>query len=317
MEAKLLPLVLGIDTSAYTTSLAVVSSNGEIIFDGRIPLPVPTGSRGLRQSVAREMHKKHLPLLMAEFLRNFDRTMIRAVAVSDRPRPLESSYMPVFLEGLETAEKISGQLHVPLFRFSHQEGHIAAIKEYSPIRQTQDPFLCFHISGGTTELLKVRGVTPEIIGGTRDLSVGQVLDRIGVALGIPFPAGAGLDAVASRGKSGRVMLTPIPVKDAFFHLSGIESQCQRRILEGVNQEDLAAELFAQIALCLSKASRWAVGWTGCNRIIMAGGVSRSMVLKTILDQLLPEANFYYGTYGTDNGIGTALLGGSLIWHRSL
>ena len=134
---------LGIDTSNYTTSVALVDENGNIISDKRKLLEVKKGSRGLRQSDAFFQHINNLPKLLTEAVANIDKRDIEAVAVSDRPRNVEGSYMPVFLAGIRFAETICGLLDIPIYRFSHQEGHIKAI-EFS--NRISDKFICFHLS---------------------------------------------------------------------------------------------------------------------------------------------------------------------------
>lgn len=312
-------IVAGFDTSAYTTSLAAVDRHGRVVFDGRRLLPVPPGSRGLRQSVAREAHQANLPLLLEELFAALPKEALKGVAVSDRPRPVEGSYMPVFLEGLAAAESLARDLSLPLFRYSHQEGHIAAIRNFGPVKETEE-FLCYHLSGGTTELLEVRKGRIEILGGSRDLSAGQLLDRVGVALGMNFPAGPELDGMGHRregtpGPKTR-LLTRIPVKGAWFHLSGIESQCQRLIAAGTEGSCLVPELFERLADCLIRSIGEGSRASGLGQVILAGGVSQSRTLKTLLEAGNPGVDLRFGEYGADNGIGIAVLGGNELWHQN-
>lgn len=311
--------VVGFDTSAYTTSLAAVDEQGRIVFDGRRLLPVPPGGRGLRQSVAREAHRRNLPELLEALFETVPRQDLRAVAVSDRPRPVEGSYMPVFLEGLGAAETLSANLGLPLYRFSHQEGHIAAIRNFSPLKDDEG-FLCYHLSGGTTELLEVRNGRIAIIGGSRDLSAGQLLDRVGVALGLGFPAGPAMDCLAAPSPApdwpeGR-LLTRVPVKGAWFHLSGIESQCQRLICKGVPASRLVPEIFERLAESLSQSILEGRRASGLRQVLMAGGVSQSRTLRALLRAKIPETELNFGEYGADNGIGVAVLGGKALWHQN-
>ena len=228
--------ILGIDTSNYKTSIAVVDRDKRIICDLRRFLTVKQGERGLRQSDALFQHIQNLPELMEEMRAEFD-DRISAIACSFRPRPEAGSYMPVFLAGSGFARSAAAAMNVPLVGFSHQEGHMEAIRAYSPF-QTVDRFLACHFSGGTCEVLDVSGTdlrkdgmpkldfakdsgasaknnkkakkphpadpaervayTMRITGGTRDISFGQVLDRTGVALGMEFPAGGQLDQMAQK-----------------------------------------------------------------------------------------------------------------------
>ena len=145
--------ILGIDTSNYKTSIAVVDREKHIICDLRRFLTVKQGERGLRQSNALFQHIQNLPELMEEMRSEFD-GKISAIACSFRPRPEAGSYMPVFLAGSGFAKSAAAAMNVPLAGFSHQEGHMEAIRAYSPF-QTAGRFLACHFSGGTCEVLDV------------------------------------------------------------------------------------------------------------------------------------------------------------------
>jgi N6-L-threonylcarbamoyladenine synthase len=258
-------------------------------------------------------------LLLEELFSALPRESLKGVAVSDKPRPVEGSYMPVFLEGLAAAEALARDLSLPLYRFSHQEGHIAAIRNFAPL-QGSEAFLCYHLSGGTTELLEVRKGRIEILGGSRDLSAGQLLDRVGVALGMNFPAGPELDRLGGRTEgisdSKTRLLTRVPVKGAWFHLSGIESQCQRLIASGAAGSSLVPELFERLADCLIRSIGEGSRASGLKQVLLAGGVSQSRTLRTLLEAGNPGLDLRFGEYGADNGIGVAVLGGIELWHQN-
>ena len=120
-------LYLGIDTSNYRTSAAVVDSDGSILAQKAVLLDVPEGKRGLRQSDAFFMHSNRLPGYIEEIFGLADPVCIKAVGVSERPRRIEGSYMPCFLAGINAAREIASALKVPVYCFSHQEGHAAAV----------------------------------------------------------------------------------------------------------------------------------------------------------------------------------------------
>src|SRR5690606_7183010 len=116
---------LGIDTSAYTTSVALVGVDGQLLADARTVLAVPAGSRGLRQSEAVFQHIRRLPELM-ERVMGSGRARVMAVAASTAPRPVPDSYMPVFKAGEAVARAVAAALGVPFVPLSHQEGHVWA-----------------------------------------------------------------------------------------------------------------------------------------------------------------------------------------------
>ena len=346
-------MILAFDTSNYTTSLALVSREGKIIKDERIPLKVKKGERGLRQSDALFQHWGNLPELAERALSDVPAEQIQAVAASDRPRAVEGSYMPVFLAGIQFGRALAATLHVPFFTFSHQEGHMAA-GSFETALEGQDTFLAWHLSGGTCELLRWSKGQEELLGGTLDLSFGQVIDRIGVAMGLGFPAGKALDEMALRAaekreEEGRILaaqrkklpklnqFSRVTIKGLRFNLSGLETQLQRALdalgkdlktLENEQNPDaeaaasqrrdlLVLELFTKMADCLWAVSSAAAEETGLPKVLFAGGVSSSAFLRRELVKRAEGSGitlaFGRPALSSDNAVGTALLGRDAVW----
>lgn len=325
-------LILGIDTSNYTTSLSITNGEGEIIVDSRKPLMVKQGERGLRQSHALFQHMENLPDMILELFSQVDKSHIKAVAVSERPRPLEDSYMPVFRGGINYGKILAASLGVPFFPFSHQEGHIEAIKHGGPLDQAK-VFLACHLSGGTCEILKVSMLDNaydqiEIIGGSKDISFGQLIDRVGVAMGLSFPAGKQLDQLTleyerrslqcnEQTASLKNTLSKIALDDLLINLSGIETQCHRNI----DSASLPWDLFTRIAECLCMLAERAMENTGIYEMIFAGGVSSSEFIKKKLEGHFKEKKavlaFGNAQLASDNAVGISLLGGKALWQSSL
>lgn len=295
--------ILGIDTSNYTTSVAVVYNN-ELLYDKRVLLDVKMGERGLRQSEALFQHIKILPTL----LNNPNLLGIDGVCVSTKPRPVENSYMPVFRAGESIAEAISYSNGVPLFRTSHQEGHIeAAVKS---IGFNKDEFVAIHISGGTTEVLHVKRngeSNINIIGGTKDISMGQFIDRVGVGMGLSFPSGKLIDLLALASPKTNLRI-PSKVDDLLFNLSGQETQGLSYIEKGKTKEEIA---FA-VMLCISKTLDKLINnilkvWEF--PVILMGGVASSKFIKDYFKN--KYSNYVYfcdEKYSSDNAVGIAYLG---------
>lgn len=318
--------ILGIDTSNYKTSLAVTDRTGLIIKDARVLLAVKKGERGLRQSEAFFQHVENFPHLINQIFGESMKDQIAAVAVSDKPRPIEGSYMPCFKAGLSFAQSIASILEVPIYCFSHQEGHIEAVKAYSTLK-TEERLLAWHLSGGTCELLKVEGKAIEIIGGSKDISFGQVLDRLGVLCGLKFPCGEEMDHyvcdlrnIDMVNRSNR--LTTIKLDGLYFNLSGIETQGARLLQsekDGISpiEWELITEIFDRVADCIITTTQRAADATGIKHVIFAGGVSSS---KYISEKIM---NFFNHTdikidfgnqeLASDNAVGVALLGGKNLW----
>jgi N6-L-threonylcarbamoyladenine synthase len=294
--------ILGIDTSNYTTSAAVVQ-DGAVICSKRKMLNVKLGEKGLRQSEALFQHVNNLPLiLLDEAFRDFD-----AVCVSSRPRPVEGSYMPVFKAGEGTAVSIASVLGIPVYKTSHQEGHIKAACYSAGFDEKK--FIAFHLSGGTSEILLVSKEDTyniEIIGGTRDISFGQFIDRIGVSCGMTFPSGKQVDdmAVKCQGSSLRI---PSRVDGLFFNLSGQETAGLRYVKDGYNQEEISYA----VMLCVSKTLEKLLN-NLCNiynlPVIITGGVSSSSFIKNYLCGKYNNVYFSTPDFASDNAAGVALIG---------
>lgn len=296
---------IGIDTSNYTTSLALCC-DGVIIENIRIPLKVSKGGVGLRQSDAVFAHVKNIPLAMSE-LKN-DISDVDAVGVSTRPRDVQGSYMPCFLAGVAAASSISRSLNVPLYEFSHQAGHIRAAV-YSSKAEFHGVFYAYHLSGGTFELLEVE---PEnltykvnIIGGSRDVTAGQLIDRIGVKMGIDFPCGAQLERLANN-FTGKLPKIKTSVNGTYCNMSGAENLCLKMIENGAENCETAAFLTEFIKLTLEKMTDSLLTFSKTKDIIFSGGVSSNKTLSSFMTKK-------YGAFcaepqfSQDNAAGIALL----------
>ncbi len=315
MQSELLSL--GIDTSNYKTSVAVVNCEGTVLFNHQEYLDVKKGERGLRQSDAFFQHVQKLPGAIQKALADFSiRENIGAVSFSTRPRPIEGSYMPVFTAGAGYGKAVAAAIGVPHYEFSHQEGHIEAIRFYSCLKDVS-PLICFHFSGGTTEALLVDDKKDifEIVGGTKDIAYGQVLDRVGVSLGLDFPCGEALDQMAVRAIGHRDILTPIKTKECYVNLSGIETQCGKA-LEQYPQMELIEDLFEKLSRSILEMTLQLSYQYGITNFIYAGGVSCSQYMRNYLvEHMYKDLNIVFGKpqMSADNAIGVALLGGQKLW----
>jgi len=299
-------LCIGFDTSNYTTSAAVFDGEtGEN--RGRL-LTVPEGSLGLRQSEAVFQHVKRLHLMVEELRAQDLLGRVEAVGASTRPREADGSYMPCFLVGEGQGRALAAVLDVPFCPCSHQQGHIAAAAWSAGRPELLDrPHLAWHLSGGTTELLYVRpagaSVTAEVIGGTSDISAGQLVDRIGVALGLGFPAGRAMDELSRRSERGDRF--PVKVTDCTFSLSGMENKIKGMLKEGAAAPDAARFTFETLALALERATRAAQERYGVLPVLCSGGVASNTLLRARLEGL--GAVFAPPQYSTDNALGVAIL----------
>ena len=304
-------LCIGFDTSNYTTSAAVFDGQrGEN--RGRL-LTVEPGALGLRQSEALFQHVKRLHGMVEQLRQEGKIGPIAAVGASTRPREVEGSYMPCFLVGEGQGRTLAAALGVPFFPCSHQQGHIAAAAWSAGREDLLDvPHLAWHLSGGTTELLYVqpRGhlIEAECIGGTQDISAGQLVDRIGVALGIPFPAGKGMDALS--GQSQREDCFRVKSDQGKFSLSGMENKIRGMLASGAEPADAARYTLETIASVLIRTTQWARQQYGHLPLLCSGGVASNTLLRARLSDL--GAVFAPPEYSVDNALGVAILA-----HRGL
>lgn len=306
-------VVVGLDTSCYTTSAAAVTTEGNVIASCRKLLPVPQGQRGLRQSEAVFTHVRQLPGLIEELSAYLTDCEIVAVCASRRPRDEEASYMPVFQAGDAQSRSLAALLRVPCFATTHQRGHVEAAKVDSGV--AAGDLLAVHLSGGTTEVLSLVDDCLTLLGGTLDLHAGQVVDRTGVALGLPFPAGPHLEELAVRG-TARALL-PVAMADGglYCHLSGAETQVQRWISQGtMPKEDIAREVYDLLARTVSRMVTAASQQTGIRQVLIAGGVASSRLFRELVTQRTakrqPDLRVHFGRpeYSGDNAVGVALIG---------
>jgi N6-L-threonylcarbamoyladenine synthase len=300
---------LGLDTSNYTTSVAVVRGE-EILCDERIQLKVRPGEKGLRQSEALYQHWQNLPFALRDPLQRYGKELT-AVCVSCRPRPVEGSYMPVFQAGVSAARILSDALGIPFHETSHQEGHLRAAA-FGTAVDFGKPLLAAHLSGGTLEWIRIASGVYEVVGGTRDLSYGQLLDRTGVLLGLDFPAGKALDQFAcSCVDSSKINpLGPVFRDQGWINLSGTETQI-KELAGHYETAELAAFLFSRIGESLAAVAEHLRLVYKIDQVLITGGVAASRYLR---DRCRKEG-YQFGAPALcgDNAAGVALLKGQPLW----
>lgn len=298
--------VIGFDTSNYTTSIAWFDGI-DGVNESRL-LPVKAGELGLRQSDAVFAHIKSLPELSGRLFSHIQTGSITAVGVSTRPRAVEGSYMPCFMVGYSHAKLLSDALGVPLVEVSHQQGHVAASLWSAGRLDLMDrPHLAWHLSGGTTELLLVepdgKNVKCTRIGGTSDISAGQLIDRTGLLLGLPFPAGKHLDLLSRDAQSREVFRVKCPGME--FSLSGVQNKVQQFHDQHADNCETAAYALRCVAEAVRKATENALKAYPGLEVVFSGGVASNSMLRTVLEPLAPV--FAQPQYSTDNAMGVAVL----------
>ncbi len=302
-------MFLGIDTSNYTTSAALYDPENGMIFQKKKLLPVKEGELGLRQSDAVFSHVKQLGDIVSELTegRTFD---ISAIGVSTRPRDIDGSYMPCFLVGDMVTKTLSSVLKKPRYEFSHQQGHIAAaLFSAKRLDLLNEKFIAFHLSGGTTEALLVtpdesRIIKCEKVAGSADLKAGQAVDRVGVMLGLPFPAGKYLEELALL-SNAKFKIKPT-MKGAECCLSGIENKCRKMLDSGEKKEDIALFCLKSVEAALCGMTDALINEYGKLPLVYAGGVMSNKIIRKTIEEKY-NGIFAMPEFSSDNAAGIAVL----------
>jgi len=296
-------ITLGIDTSNYATSVGIVDNeNHEILFHEKRFLPVEKGRIGLRQQQAVFEHIKNL----TDILSRTEVKGIGAIGVSVKPRDEENSYMPCFLTGKMSAYSIAAALGVPVIEVSHQTGHLtSALFDINREEMFEQQLIMLHVSGGTTDIMLAKnGTVVKNLGTSLDLFAGQAVDRLGVKLGFPFPAGVYVSELAE--KCNEKINVKVSVKGYNCNLSGLENQCDKLLQQGCSKEYVCRYCLTYIAHTLIKMITNVKSDYGEMPVVLAGGVMSSTVIKDIITQTLPDAMFVRPRLSRDNAVGVAV-----------
>ena len=308
---------LGIDTSCYTTSLFFMDREGHAAAETRRILKVKPGGCGLQQSEMLYQHTRNLPELMEEAARGHSFT-VRGIGVSARPRPREDSYMPAFLAGLGFARSLAALYGIPLWQISHQENHLEAAL-WSANGPDADRFLFLHASGGTTDLLLAEKENAAYrlteIGGSLDLHAGQFVDRVGVALGLGFPAGPALEQLAEQ--HTEIPEIPVSVHKTKVSLSGPCTWVLRAIGKAkpeteespIAAANLAAGVQWGLAETFVRMIRNGAAEHHVKHVILAGGVCANRWIRNHIVEKLAKRGIRVwmpdNHYSGDNASGCA------------
>jgi N6-L-threonylcarbamoyladenine synthase len=218
--------------------------------------------------------------------------------------------MPCFLAGVAAAESASAISGAPVYGFSHQCGHImAAVLSSGNDSILEGEFAAFHISGGTTELVKVRavdsGFETELLGGTADVNAGQIIDRIGVLMGLRFPAGPHIEELALKNEK-KIPKRKVSINGMTVNLSGLENMATNLYRETGDKALVSAfvlDFIGRSVIAMSEAYEKEFGKT---TFVYAGGVMCNSIIKKMLCEKI-ESLFAEPMLSADNAVGIAEL----------
>ncbi|MGM9529648.1 MAG: O-sialoglycoprotein endopeptidase [Phascolarctobacterium sp.] len=373
-QGELKKVFLGIDTSCYTTSVAIMNEAGELIGEARQILSVKPGHCGLQQSEMVFQHTRNLPRLMEEAVGQALGVAqggsasgeakgespsgllglaqagyeLAAIGVSGYPRPLENSYMPAFLAGLSVARSVAAVTGAQLEVISHQENHLEA-GLWSAGGPKVERFLLLHASGGTTDVLLAERqqdgryrITE--VGGSMDLHAGQFVDRIGVALGLQFPTGPALEALAEEAlvkaeaaddsgsasavkaasaseasacaaeRAAAMVELPVSVRKLQVSLSGPCTAALRKLEAGAEPAALALGVEHALAETFARVLRNGAQEYRVRDVLLVGGVGSNKYIRQHVEKKLAKLRYPVrlwvpeGRYSCDNASGCAAFG---------
>ena len=297
-------MFLGIDTRNYTTSVALY--DGKSIVQKKKMLTVKNGEKGLRQSEAVFQHVINMP----ELLKELELNDVTAVGVSVTPRSVEGSYMPCFKVGELTAQSISSALNIPLYKTSHQTGHIlAALYSANRLDLIDSEHIAFHLSGGTTEGLIVKPdnseiIKAEIVSSSLDLKAGQAIDRAGVMLGLDFPCGKMLDKLSCKSNTEFKYKPSMIGMDC--SMSGIENKAKKLLDEGYSAEDISKFVLTCVSNTVLSMLSQIINKYGELPVIFSGGVSSNTLLRKKVKEKYSNVHFAEPEFSLDNAAGCAI-----------
>ena len=300
--------VLGLDTSNYTTSCAVFDGAGGVN-RGRI-LDVRPGELGLRQSDALFQHVKRLPELLSALAEETSLEALGAVGQAPARGRWRAPICHASWRELPRAEPCpcAGRPILCLFSPAGASGRGGLVRRTDG--PAGPPFLAWHLSGGTTELLRAEpeedgvAVRAEILGGTTDISAGQLIDRTGVLLGLQFPAGKSLDALS--GEADASMKYRVKRDGLRFSLSGMENQVKKLLADGEKPANIARFAIDTVTDVILRTTRAAQEAYPGLPVLCSGGVASNRRLRGALEEGC-GAVFAQPQYAADNAMGTAIL----------
>ena len=288
--------ILAFESSCDETAVAVVE-------DGRTVLSDAIASQadmhalygGVVPEIASRKHVEVICALTEKALQDAGCTRgdIDAVAVTYAP-----GLIGAVLVGLSFAKSVACALGVPLIPVHHVRGHIAA--NYLAFSELEPPFLALAISGGNTLIVDVRDYTDmEILGSTRDDAAGECFDKAARVLGLPYPGGAPMDALAKQSSGGVYQLPHAHVDGAPLDMSfsGLKTAFvnlahhAQQVGEELDRAALARDFAQAVSDTLVPRAMEAARQTGRTVIAAAGGVAANSVIRGDLERCCREAGY--------------------------
>ena len=283
------PLMLGIESSCDETAAAVVrAGRGVISTSVHTQIPVHRLYGGVVPEIASRSHTERIGGVVNDALEKagVELSDIDAIAVTYRP-----GLIGALLVGVSFAKGLAYAADKPLIGVDHITGHIAA--NYITYPDLEPPFMCIVASGGHSHIVRVDGYTDfTLIGRTRDDAAGEAFDKVARAMGLPYPGGPELEALAKSGDPNAFRLhTAFNEGEGYdFSFSGIKTAVVNILHnasqkgEEINRADLAASFQRAVTDALTVKSVRAAREAGLSTLALAGGVSANSCLRERLQR---------------------------------
>lgn len=298
--------ILAIESSCDETSIAIVKNGVEVITNivsSQINVHELFG--GVVPEIASRMHIENITIVLDQALKTSGMSMddIDAIAVTYGPGLIGS-----LLVGLQAAKTLSFIYNKPLVPVHHIAGHIYA----NNIGKAMNfPLISLVVSGGHTELVLMKeNYSFEYIGGTLDDSVGECYDKVARVIGLAYPGGPKLDALAHTGIDSYNLPLPLDDDSYNFSFSGLKSSVinlkhnEEQRGNKINAANLAASFQNRVIKILTKKTMKALKKYNVDNLIIAGGVSANKGLRDEFKKLCDENNINLSIpdlkYCTDN-----------------
>ena len=308
-------LILGIETSCDETGVALYDNvMGLLGHKLHTQVAMHADYGGVVPELASRDHIRRVLPLTRELMAGSGRqlTDLNAIAYTQGP-----GLAGALLVGASIAEGLAYALHIPAIGIHHLEGHLLSPLLADPAPSF--PFVALLVSGGHTQLMQVAGVGAyTLLGETVDDAAGEAFDKTAQLLGLGYPGGPHIAALAEQGKPGRFKL-PRPMLnsgDFNFSFSGLKTAVltavRGKTLTHQDKADLATEFQAAAVDVLVAKSLAALEQTGLNQLVVAGGVGANRLLRERLTRQAAQQGFrvFYPPLElcTDNGAMIALAG---------
>jgi N6-L-threonylcarbamoyladenine synthase len=275
-------VILGIETSCDETAAALVTADGEIVANvvaSQAALHARYG--GVVPEVASRRHLELIAPVVSEALDGAGASLadVESIAVTSHP-----GLIGALLVGVAAAKSLAWARRLPLAPVNHLHGHVASL--YLKPLDLEPPFVCLLASGGHTMLLEVTDRAGyRVLGTTLDDAAGEAFDKGARLLGLGYPGGAALDALARQGDPGAYAFPVARVAGLDFSFSGVKTALLYAVreLEAQELEARRADLAASYQRAIVTALVERVRETGAERIAVVGGVAANSELRAALD----------------------------------